>query len=93
MALGNPAKLQHKTVTVTVLSGAATGSSAADPDLVAPAFILGWSVTGLATNTGVSKIDSMTLNADGSVTVTTNANVTAANMVLAVQVGKLVNAG
>lgn len=84
-----PAKLAIKNVAVTVLSGAATGSSAADPDLIAPAFILGFSVTGLATNTGVSKIDTMTLNADGSVTVTTNANVTAANLVLSVQVAKV----
>lgn len=91
MALGQPLKHNFKIVPITIAVGAATASSAADPDLVAPAFLVGLVPTGVATTTGFGLIDSVTLASDGSVTVTTRAVVATANLTVNVIVGKASN--
>jgi hypothetical protein len=67
-------KLGYKTVSVTVTAAATSGSSAADSDLVGGE-ILGCYSTGNQDQF----VDSVVLNADGSVTVTLAAAATADN--------------
>jgi hypothetical protein len=67
-------KLGFKVVSITVAAGATTGSSAADSELVGGQ-ILGYYPTGNQDQF----VDNITLNADGSVTVTLAAAATAAN--------------
>lgn len=87
-------KILLTVVRVTVLSGAATGSSAANPALLPTAQnrIVGMVCAGLATTTGWGLIHGCVLNADGSITVTTNANVAAANLLVDVTVATVANA-
>lgn len=70
------------TVAVTVLTGAATGSSAAAPALALKnARVVGIVPTGLATSTGWGLVETVTLvQATGVVTVTTRANVATADL-------------
>jgi hypothetical protein len=82
-------KLKLTTVPVTILVAALTGSSAANPALVSQSQIIGVVPAGLATTTGV--IESAVLNADGSVTVVTQAAVADANMLVNVIVATTVN--
>lgn len=82
-------KLKLTTVAVTVAVAALTGSSAANAALVSQSQIIGVVPAGLATTTGV--IESVTLNADGSVTVVTQAAVADADMLVNVIVATIVN--
>jgi hypothetical protein len=91
MAIANATKYILTLVPVTVLSGATSGSSAANPDLVAPAFVGGIWPTGVAGSTGWGLVDTVTLNADGSVTVTTRAAVATQNLVVGVQIVRSMN--
>jgi len=68
------AKLAEKVVAVTVVAGATSGSSAADPELVGGR-ILGYYSTGNQDQL----VDSVALGADGSVTITLAAAATADN--------------
>jgi hypothetical protein len=68
------AKLAYKTVAVTVAATATSGSSAADPELVGGEIIGCYS-----TGNQDQLVDSVVLNADGSVTVTLAAAATADN--------------
>lgn len=79
-------------VAVTIASGAATGSSAANPALVpGRSLIVGFFPTGVATSTGFGLVDTVTLNADGSVTVTTRANVATQNLTMSIVVATPIN--
>jgi len=67
-------KLGEKAVDVDVAAGATSGSSAADPDLV------GGEILGIYPDGNQDQlVDSVVLNADGSVTVTLAAAATAVN--------------
>ena len=69
------AKLFMKTVAVTVAMGAGSGSSAADADLV------GGALVGIYPTANQDQfVQSVILNADGSITVTLVANATATNV-------------
>jgi len=83
-------KHRFTVVPVTIAIAALTGSSAANPALVSQSQIIGVVPAGLATTTGV--IESAVLNADGSVTVVTQAAVADADMVVNVVVATTVNA-
>lgn len=68
------AKLAYKAVSITVSSGQSSGSSSADATLV------GGQIIGIyPTGNQDQYVDSVTLNADGSVTVTLAANATSNN--------------
>lgn len=78
-------------VAVTVLSGAATGSSAANPAIArnaggGPSQITGLYPTGLVTSTGWGLVETVTIAANGAVTVTTRANVATADLTVIVAV-------
>lgn len=83
-------KFKFTIVPVTIAVAALTGSSAANPALVSQSMIVGVVPAGLATTTGV--IESAVLNANGSVTVVTQAAVADADMVVNVIVATVVNA-
>jgi len=79
-------KVKYTRVEITIASGAATGSSAANPAIANKnSAIIGFVPTGLATSTGFGLIETMTLvTATGVVTVTTRANVATADLTLVV---------
>jgi hypothetical protein len=91
MAIPFATKYIQTVVPVTVISGAQTGSSAANPDLTSPCFVAGIWPTGIATSTGWGLIDTVVLNADGSVTVTTRAVVATQNLTVGVLIARAVN--
>lgn len=70
----NKTAIKVKAVDVTISTGNATGSSAADPDLV-NGLIIGHYPTGNQDQF----VDSVVLNGDGSITITLAANATADN--------------
>lgn len=84
-------KFRLKLVAVTVLSGAATGSSAADPEIVSQSQIVGIFPTGVPTSTGWGLVETVTKGATGAITVTTRANVATADLTVNVAVLTVVN--
>lgn len=80
-------KFSVKNVIVTVASGAVTGSSAADPTIGSNnSRIAGIFPTGVATSTGWGLVETVTLNANGSITITTRAAVATADLTVSVTV-------
>jgi hypothetical protein len=77
-------KWTRTVVAITVIVGAVTGSSAANPALALNnSRIIGFVPTGLVTSTGFGLIETMTLvQATGVVTVTTRAVVATADLTL-----------
>jgi hypothetical protein len=82
-------KLILTAVAVTVAAAATSGSSAANPALAAQSRIIGIRPIGLATS--VYAVLTAVLNADGSVTVTTQAAVANANATMEVIVATVAN--
>jgi hypothetical protein len=79
-------------VSVTVLSGAATGSSAANTALALNnSRIIGLFPTGVATSTGWGLVETVTLGSNGAVTVTTRANVATADLTVTVVIATPAN--
>jgi len=83
----------YKTVSVTVIATALTGSSAADPTIALNnSRIIGFFPTGVALSTGFGLIDTITLvQATGVVTVTTRAAVATQDLVVSVVIATPAN--